>query len=136
MARRRAQRSAGGGAPNPALVVSDDGEDILAALEGAGFAAERAPGVAEAGGAGGAGWRAVATPPLVVLDLRGEGVRPDAVRRLRAEAGRLPIVAVADEPAAARAAVEAGANESVGTAELARELPELANVLLRMATLW
>lgn len=124
-------------AVNPAWILSDadGGADIVAALEEAGFAACAAPdlppgGRPEVGSLG----RGLVTPPLVVVDLRGE-LSPANVRRVRAE-GRFPVLAVADDEPTARAAVQAGANETVTTEDLGRGMPAIVNLLLRMATLW
>ncbi|HLU24398.1 MAG TPA: hypothetical protein VKZ58_01645 [Longimicrobiales bacterium] len=124
-------------AVNPAWVLSDadGGADIVAALEDAGYAARAAPDLPpgrrpEVGFLG----RNLVTPPLVVVDLRGE-LSPADVRRVRAE-GRFPVLAVADDASTARAAVQAGANETVTTADLGRTMPAIVNLLLRMATLW
>ncbi len=122
-------------ATNPALVLSDDGADLAAALADAGFAARIARSPAELDDTLGGGLREIATPPLVVVDLR-RGGSAESVRTLRERDGRLPILAIADDPARAQAAADAGANATVGSAELGPRLAELVNLLLRMATLW
>ncbi|HEX7088959.1 MAG TPA: hypothetical protein VF192_02415 [Longimicrobiales bacterium] len=122
-------------AVNPALVLSDDGPDLLAALGAAGFATRLARTPRELHDALGAGEGDIATPPLILVDLR-RGLSPASVSELRQREGRLPILAVADDPATARAAADAGANATLGSAELGPRLAELVNLLLRMATLW
>jgi len=120
---------------NPALILSDDGADLAAALADAGFATRIARSPAELDDVLGGGLRAIATPPLVVVDLR-RGGSAESVHALRQRDGRLPILAITDDPARARAAADAGANATVGSAELGPRLAELVNLLLRMATLW
>jgi hypothetical protein len=120
---------------NPALVLSDDGQDVLAALGAAGFATRLTRTPRELGDALGAGQGDIATPPLILVDLRRD-LSPASVSELRRRGGRLPILAVADDPGTARAAADTGANATVGSAELGPRLAELVNLLLRMATLW
>jgi len=122
-------------APNPVLVLSDDGADLAAAFADAGFATRITRSPAELDSALGGGLRDMATPPLVVVDLRNGG-SADSVHALRQRDGRLPILAIADDPARASAAADAGANATVGSDELGPRLAELVNLLLRMATLW
>lgn len=123
------------GAPNPAIILSDDGADLVAALADAGFATRVARSPAELNAALAGDPREIATPPLVVVDLR-HGAPADSVRALRQRDGRLPILAITDNDAHARDAAHAGANATVGSGELGPRLAELVNLLLRMATLW
>lgn len=120
---------------NPVLVLSDDGADLAAAFADAGFATRVTRSPDELEDAFGDGLRSIATPPLVVVDLR-RGGSAESVHALRRRDGRLPILAITDDPADASAAAAAGANATVGSAELGPRLAELVNLLLRMATLW